>query len=198
MPRRSGNHEFNYGLDFLMKSLAGADFPIVTANMATSEGADPTKDTTLLPPYVILDREVTDGAGESHPIRIGLIGFVPPQIMQWDAAPPRRQRHHPGHRGNGRGLSFRRCVRKAPTSSSRCRIPGIGAPEASDMMENASTALGLVDGIDAILTGPFSHLVFPSAHLRRLGRRGCLVPRRSTARPRSWAASGARIWASST
>ncbi len=26
-----------------------------------------------------------DGAGQEHPIRIGLIGFVPPQIMTWDA-----------------------------------------------------------------------------------------------------------------
>ena len=68
-----GNHEFNYGLDFLMKSLAGADFPVVTANVATTEGADPTQDTTLIPPYVILDREVTDGAGDKQQIREGLI-----------------------------------------------------------------------------------------------------------------------------
>ena len=25
-----------------------------------------------------------DGDGNEHPIRIGLIGFVPPQIMNWD------------------------------------------------------------------------------------------------------------------
>ena len=34
-----GNHEFNYGLDFLMKSLAGADFPVVSANVALEMGA---------------------------------------------------------------------------------------------------------------------------------------------------------------
>ncbi|HEY4203064.1 MAG TPA: metallophosphoesterase, partial [Devosiaceae bacterium] len=28
-----GNHEFNYGLDFLGKSLAGANFPLVCANL---------------------------------------------------------------------------------------------------------------------------------------------------------------------
>ena len=79
-----GNHEFNYGLDFLMKSLAGANFPVVSANVVRERGASPTADTTLVKPYVILDRELTDGAGEKHPIRIGLIGFVPPQIMNWD------------------------------------------------------------------------------------------------------------------
>ena len=57
-----GNHEFNYGLDFLMKSLAGADFPVISANVVKERGSDPTKDVTLVKPYVILDREVTDGA----------------------------------------------------------------------------------------------------------------------------------------
>ena len=79
-----GNHEFNYGLSFLEKSLAGANFPVVCANVAKSLGASPTEDDTLLPPYVILDHTVTDGAGEDHAIRVGLIGFVPPQVMNWD------------------------------------------------------------------------------------------------------------------
>ena len=79
-----GNHEFNYGLDFLMKSVAGANFPIVSANVVKNAAASPTGDDTLLPPYVILDRTVTDGSGNPHQIRVGLIGFVPPQIMTWD------------------------------------------------------------------------------------------------------------------
>ena len=63
-----GNHEFNYGLDFLMKALAGANFPVVSANVAKGTlAASPTGDETLVPPYVILDRTVTDGAGESRP-----------------------------------------------------------------------------------------------------------------------------------
>ena len=81
-----GNHEFNYGLDFMFKVLDGADFPIVCANVARGSLAEnPRDDDLILPPYVILDRTVTDGAGEEHPIRIGLIGFVPPQIMTWDS-----------------------------------------------------------------------------------------------------------------
>ncbi|HEX9858296.1 MAG TPA: metallophosphoesterase, partial [Paracoccaceae bacterium] len=76
-----GNHEFNYGLEFLLNSVAGANFPIVSANIATKQGATPRDDATLLKPYVILDREITDGTGAKHPIRVGLIGFVPPQIM---------------------------------------------------------------------------------------------------------------------
>ncbi|WP_336043482.1 metallophosphoesterase, partial [Pseudooceanicola nanhaiensis] len=69
-----GNHEFNYGLDFLGKAVAGADFPIVSANVVKEMGASPTQDTTFVKPYVILDHTVTDGAGEEHRIKVGLIG----------------------------------------------------------------------------------------------------------------------------
>ena len=27
---------------------------------------------------------LTDGAGETHSIKVGIIGFVPPQILNWD------------------------------------------------------------------------------------------------------------------
>ncbi|MGL4279463.1 MAG: bifunctional 2',3'-cyclic-nucleotide 2'-phosphodiesterase/3'-nucleotidase [Albidovulum sp.] len=155
-----GNHEFNYGLDFLMKSLAGASFPIVSANVVTERGADPTKDKGLLKPYVILDRKLTDGDGAEHPIRIGLIGFVPPQIMQWD-------------RGHLDGKVQTRDI----VESAKAWVPvmreegadiivalshsGIGSAQHTEGMENASVPLAAVDGIDAVLTG-HSHLVYPS------------------------------------
>lgn len=156
-----GNHEFNYGLDFLMKSLAGANFPIVSANVVKTMGATATADETLVPPYVILKTTVTDGDGTEHPINVGLIGFVPPQIMTWD------RRHLEGN------VSTRDIVETA-----RAYVPemqeqgadviialshsGIGSAENNEGMENASVPLATVDGIDALLTG-HSHLVFPSA-----------------------------------
>ncbi len=155
-----GNHEFNYGLDFLMKSLAGADFPIVSANVVKTEGASPTADETLVPPYVILDRMVKDGDGTEHPIRIGIIGFVPPQIMTWD------RRHLEGN------VSARDIVATAQAWVPQIREEGadiiialshsgIGDADHSEGMENSSVPLAAVDGIDAVMTG-HSHLVFPS------------------------------------
>lgn len=154
-----GNHEFNYGLDFLMKSLAGANFPIVSANVVKEMGGDPTSDTTLIKPYIILNREVTDGAGNTHPIKIGLIGFVPPQIMNWD------RRHLEGN------VQTRDIVATAQAYVPQMKEEGadiiialshsgIGSADHSDGMENASVPLAAVDGIDAILTG-HSHLEFP-------------------------------------
>jgi 2',3'-cyclic-nucleotide 2'-phosphodiesterase/3'-nucleotidase len=156
-----GNHEFNYGLDFLMKSLEGANFPIVSANVVKTMGASPREDETLIKPYIILDREVTDGAGEKHPIRVGLIGFVPPQIMNWD------RKHLEGK------VQTRDIVATAQSwvpqmLEEGCDIivalshSGIGPAEHAEGMENASTPLARVDGIDALMTG-HSHLVFPSS-----------------------------------
>jgi 2',3'-cyclic-nucleotide 2'-phosphodiesterase/3'-nucleotidase len=51
-----GNHEFNYGLEFLDAALAGANFPIVCANVANGKlAASATADTPLpnVKPYII-------------------------------------------------------------------------------------------------------------------------------------------------
>ena len=77
-----GNHEFNYGLPFLRNAIAGAAFPYVSANVVQDEGA--AKGQPAFKPYVILERRFTDEAGAEHAMKIGVIGFVPPQIMQWD------------------------------------------------------------------------------------------------------------------
>ncbi|WPY95055.1 bifunctional 2',3'-cyclic-nucleotide 2'-phosphodiesterase/3'-nucleotidase [Limimaricola variabilis] len=154
-----GNHEFNYGLDFLMNSVAGAAFPIVSANVVTTKGESIVEDETLVPPYVILDREITTGDGETHPIRIGVIGFVPPQIMNWD------RKHLEGK------VEPRDIVRAAEAYVPKIREEGadivialshsgIGAAEHEEGMENAAIPLARVEGIDVILTG-HSHLVFP-------------------------------------
>ena len=155
-----GNHEFNYGLDFLMKSLAGAAFPVISANVVKEAGASPTADTTLVKPYVILERSLTDGSGQSHAIKVGLIGFVPPQIMNWD------RKHLEGN------VIARDIVEVAKAWVPQMKEEGadiiialshsgIGSASYSEGMENASVPLAEVDGIDALMTG-HSHLVFPS------------------------------------
>ncbi len=155
-----GNHEFNYGLAFLDRAIAGATFPFVCANLARGAlAADPLKDRLYLKPYVVLDRTVKDGAGRDLPIRIGIIGFVPPQIMTWDAA-----------NLDGRVMT-RDIVEAARAWVPRMREDGadlvvalshsgIAGGGPADRMENASLYLAGVPGIDAILAG-HQHLVFP-------------------------------------
>jgi 2',3'-cyclic-nucleotide 2'-phosphodiesterase/3'-nucleotidase len=158
-----GNHEFNYGLPFLEKALAGSSFPFVCANvvMGTVLGEDPTKDKTLLPPFKILEKEVMDGAGEKHTVKVGFMGFLPPQIMVWDF-----------QHLNGKVMT-RDIVKTAEAYVPLMKEQGAdlivalshsgisGEPQ-TDMMGNASLYLAGVEGIDVVFTG-HHHNVFPSS-----------------------------------
>jgi 2',3'-cyclic-nucleotide 2'-phosphodiesterase/3'-nucleotidase len=150
-----GNHEFNYGLDFLQNVLRGAAFPLVSANIAMG----PDGDAPLLPPYVLLDRQVTDGAGGVHGLRIGVIGFAPPQIVQWDRA-------QLGDQLTTEDIVESAARRVPQMQAAGCDViialshSGIGGDLAVAGMENASTALAALPGIDAVVAG-HSHLVFP-------------------------------------
>lgn len=65
-----GNHDFNWGLPFLYRSLAGATFPYVSGNVYGLPA-----DTLIYPPYVVLQREG---------VRVGIAGFTTPGVMLWD------------------------------------------------------------------------------------------------------------------
>ncbi|HLY58657.1 MAG TPA: bifunctional 2',3'-cyclic-nucleotide 2'-phosphodiesterase/3'-nucleotidase [Stellaceae bacterium] len=147
-----GNHEFNYGLDFLAKSLKGPNFPFVCANVAWADGK------SYLPPWTVLEREVTDEAGVRHRLRIGVIGFVTPQIVLWDHAAlagkivttdivDAAKRHLPD-------LRARADLVVALSHSGIAVAPRLGGDE------NASYHLAEVPGLDVIFTG-HSHRVFP-------------------------------------
>jgi 2',3'-cyclic-nucleotide 2'-phosphodiesterase/3'-nucleotidase len=155
-----GNHDFNYGLPFLRRALAGAGFPYVNANVYVDDAdqAGP-KARHAFTPYVLLDRQLVDAAGVVHPIKVGVIGFVPPQIMQWDknnlegrvvvrdiAATARR--YVPEMRAQGASI-----VIAIPHS-------GLERTWSGELAENEVGQLTEVPGIDAILFG-HSHAEFP-------------------------------------
>ncbi|HBV00522.1 bifunctional 2',3'-cyclic-nucleotide 2'-phosphodiesterase/3'-nucleotidase, partial [Thalassospira lucentensis] len=156
-----GNHEFNYGLDFLATSLAGADFPYVSANIFVDDGDDNAEnDKPYFDPYVLLDREFVDDKGNTHKAKVGVIGFVPPQVMQWDKANlagkviskdivDMAKKYVPEMRAKGADI-----VIAVPHS-------GFSTMERHGMEENATYYLSEVEGIDAILFG-HAHTVFPS------------------------------------
>lgn len=155
-----GNHEFNFGLEFLERSLEGAAFPYVNANVYVDDhDNDPNNDVNYFTPYVILDRTFVDEAGEEVEMKVGVIGFVPPQIMQWD-------------RSNLEGKVIAKdIVETAETFVPQMKdegadliiaIPhsGMGGTENGGNEENAAWLLSQVEGINAILFG-HAHVVFP-------------------------------------
>ncbi len=150
-----GNHEFNYGLDYLHKALSGAKFPYVNANVLDAKTGKP-----LFTPYHIENKSVTDRDGKPHTLRIGYIGFVPPQIMVWDKAnltgkvtvediTASAKKWVPEMRKQGADL-----VIVIPHS-------GLSAEPYKAMAENSVYYLSQVPGVDAIMFG-HAHAVFPS------------------------------------
>lgn len=155
-----GNHEFNYGLSFMDKVLAGANFPFVCANLirGTQLARNPRDDKLYLKPYVILDKVIVDGAGRKQTLRIGVIGFVPPQVMVWDAK---------NLSGN---VATRDIVEAAEAWVPAMKEAGADIVVAlshsgidvkkTGMMENAAFFVAGVKGVDAVFAG-HQHLVFP-------------------------------------
>ncbi|MBR0555847.1 bifunctional 2',3'-cyclic-nucleotide 2'-phosphodiesterase/3'-nucleotidase [Ciceribacter sp. L1K23] len=155
-----GNHEFNYGLDFMFNTLRGANFPIVCANLTKGElNGDPTKDELHFPPYVIVNKTIRDGADQMHDIKVGVIGFVPPQIMVWDAEKleGKAQTRDIVETAKAWVPVMKQDGADIIIALSHSGIEGKGQ---SDRMENASLYLAGVEGIDAVFTG-HQHLVFP-------------------------------------
>jgi 2',3'-cyclic-nucleotide 2'-phosphodiesterase/3'-nucleotidase len=157
-----GNHEFNYGLEFLSRSIKGANFPYICANVFYADGdTDPNNDEPYFTQYLIVERTLTAADGSQHDIRIGFIGFVPPQIMQWDLTNLHGQVVAHDIVDTARQLVPKM---KAAGADLVIAIPhsGIATAERQGMDENAVYYLSTVADIDAILFG-HSHRVFPDA-----------------------------------
>lgn len=155
-----GNHEFNYGLDYLDEVLDDAPMPYVNANVFKDDGdKDPSNDVNYFKPYQILNKKVTDRTGKTQVIKVGVIGAVAPQITLWDKA-------------NLEG----KVITKDIVKSVEANIPkmkaegadliivlahsGMGDATYKEMEEDAAYDLTKVEGVDAILSG-HNHKLFP-------------------------------------
>ncbi|MEZ3501673.1 bifunctional 2',3'-cyclic-nucleotide 2'-phosphodiesterase/3'-nucleotidase [Pantoea sp. KPR_PJ] len=150
-----GNHEFNYGLPYLRKALAGARFPYINANIIDLKTGQP-----MFTPYLIKTLDVTDRDGQPQKLKVGFIGFAPPQIMVWDKAnlqgkvrvddiTETARRYVPQMRAQGADV-----IVAIPHS-------GLSSEPYHAMAENSVYYLSQVEGIDAILFG-HAHAVFPA------------------------------------
>ncbi len=169
-----GNHEFNYGPEFLSqvtgtpfnldgvarKQCKGPKFPFVLSNVFGAKDGKP-----LYAPWRILERRIKthapDGSARESIIRIGIIGLTPTWILDWDK----------------RTLEGKVTV-LGPVEAAQKYVPEVRAagadivialvhggidasPYSAQKTENAGWHLAGVPGIDALLLG-HSHNVFPN------------------------------------
>lgn len=149
-----GNHEFNYGLEFLNTTIEGANFPYISANVFDKKTGE-----HYFKPYLIKTHTFKDTDGNMHDVKVGYIGFVPPQIMVWD-------------KKNLEGKVFAEDIKetaeklvpqmKKEGADIIVAIPhsGVSSDPYKAGAENSTYYLSEVEGIDAIAFG-HSHAVFP-------------------------------------
>lgn len=167
-----GNHEFNYGLPYLAQVTAremnvegvesrhckGPSYPLVLSNVFSRRDERP-----IYAPYAVVEKTLksraADGRETEAPLRIGIIGFTPPNIMQWD------KRNLDG-KVYAKGLveAAREFVPKLRAENVDLVVAishgGIDVSPYGTMMENANWYLAEEPGIDVLLLG-HSHAAFP-------------------------------------
>ncbi|MDA8457055.1 bifunctional 2',3'-cyclic-nucleotide 2'-phosphodiesterase/3'-nucleotidase [Acidovorax sp. GBBC 3334] len=168
-----GNHEFNYGLPFLNQVLgggmdvegvdarqkcAGSGYPAVLANVYSSKTRQP-----LVQPYTLIEKTLVatgpDGKEVKLPIKVGVIGFTTPGIMNWD------KRYLDGKvYTEGAVESATKYVPELRAKGADIVVAllhgGLDAGAYTPTMENPGLYLSKVSGIDAMVMG-HQHSVFP-------------------------------------
>ncbi|MGC7946359.1 bifunctional 2',3'-cyclic-nucleotide 2'-phosphodiesterase/3'-nucleotidase [Bacillus sp. II_CA] len=149
-----GNHEFNYGLDYLNKVISKTEFPVINSNVYKDDhDNNEANDENYFKPYHILEKEVVDEAGQKQIVKIGVIGFVPPQVMNWDKA---------NLEGKVKAKDIVKTANKlVPKLKNEEHVDIVVALAHSGVdksgynvgMENASYYLTEVPGVDAVLMG---------------------------------------------
>ena len=149
-----GNHDFDFGLDALERAIGAARYPLVLANVRRLSDRAP-----LVAPHVVLERTLVDDAGAVRPLRIGVTGATPPQVMHWarahlegrleaEAILPAVRREVAALRAKGVDL----VVVLAHSGVGPDADPGDG--------ENVGRLLARLSGVDAVVAG-HTHRLFP-------------------------------------
>lgn len=175
-----GNHEFNYGLPFLSQvagtpmdvdgvpaeHCAGPHYPLVLSNVVSTRDGKP-----IFKPWTIIQRQIAaytpDGSQLSVPLKIAIIGFAPPPIMQWD------QRNLEGKvTTTGVVEAAKQYLPQIEAQHPDLVVAilhgGLNTAPYTPAMENGGWYLAGVPGIDVLLLG-HSHTDFPGprfAHMK--------------------------------
>lgn len=149
-----GNHDFNYGLDYLHRMLADATYPVVLANLDRADGE------SLLPRSAMLDRVFEGAEGGRHRLRIGVLGLTPPQVAKWDAALLSGQVRARPIVESARVEAARLRERGADLVIALCHS-GLGPEADAPDLENAVLPLAAGKAVDGIVAG-HTHKTLPA------------------------------------
>jgi cyclo-nucleotide phosphodiesterase, putative len=152
-----GNHEFNYGLDYLKRVIDTAGMPIVNANVV-----DPKTGAYVYDPYKIINKTFVDKNGRKTTVKIGVTGIVPPQILSWDKANLEGK-----IQVNDSVEAIQKIIPEMRKAGADITLvlshSGIGDDKYEKGEENEGYQIASLPGVDAVVTG-HSHAEFPSGN----------------------------------
>ena len=152
-----GNHEFNYGLDYLKRVIDTAGMPIVNANVV-----DPKTGAYVYDPYKIINKTFVDKTGRKTTVKIGVTGIVPPQILSWDKANLEGK-----IQVNDSVEAIQKIIPEMRKAGADITLvlshSGIGDDKYEKGEENEGYQIASLPGVDAVVTG-HSHAEFPSGN----------------------------------
>ena len=152
-----GNHEFNYGLDYLKRVIDTAGMPIVNANIV-----DPKTGAYVYDPYKIINKTFVDKNGRKTTVKIGVTGIVPPQILSWDKANLEGK-----IQVNDSVEAIQKIIPEMRKAGADITLvlshSGIGDDKYEKGEENEGYQIASLPGVDAVVTG-HSHAEFPSGN----------------------------------
>jgi 2',3'-cyclic-nucleotide 2'-phosphodiesterase / 3'-nucleotidase len=153
----AGNHEFNFGLEVLEKAAKGPNFPMLAGNVYWLKDGKPGE--TILPASILVEKTFKDSDGKDVIVKVGVIGVLTPQIMEWD------KDKLEGKVTTGDGVeAVEREIPKLKDQGADLIVvlahAGLSAQPRQGMDENFAAYLTGVRGVDAVITG-HSHRVFP-------------------------------------
>lgn len=159
-----GNHEFDFGLAQLDRAVAEANFPLVCANLERAPHSESPEARGKVVPWLMIEREMQDDAGQPQPMRIAVIGVLPQPTLGWMQKRQSNEmtttcleqalRHHLVH-----------ILETRPDLVIVLAHTGIAPLEAGEHdrardAEHAALAVAELDGVDVVLAG-HDHRLFP-------------------------------------
>lgn len=142
-----GNHEFDFGLEYLGEVLSQPGPSVLCCNITA--------------PVPLQDRLIVEKNIDGVPLKIGLTGTVPPRIMVWHremltsqvtVRPPAEAVIKTAAKLRAEGADLVICLAHAGI------VPAGHAEEAG---ENAAAAIAATGAVDAVICG-HQHMLFPS------------------------------------